>query len=87
MSNRNSNSIAVLELDSDGLPHEIGNFPSGGEEPRDFTFDPSGAWLVVANQNSDNIGTFSLHPETGRPDSASPKCTYACGSPVAVLFF
>jgi 6-phosphogluconolactonase len=36
-----------------------------GKEPRNFTLDPSGKWLLVANQESDSIVIFWVDPQTG----------------------
>jgi 6-phosphogluconolactonase len=38
--------------------------PSGGTKPRNFTIDPSGQWLLAANQDSGNIQVFHIE-ETG----------------------
>jgi 6-phosphogluconolactonase len=34
--------------------------------PRNFAIDPSGAFLLVANQKSDNIVVFRIDQRTGR---------------------
>ncbi|MDA1044160.1 MAG: beta-propeller fold lactonase family protein [Verrucomicrobia bacterium] len=39
---------------------------TGGLHPRNFTLDPTGRYLLVANMNSDNIVVFSRDIETGR---------------------
>jgi 6-phosphogluconolactonase len=31
-----------------------------------FAIDPSGSYLFVANQGSDNVVVFRIHQETGR---------------------
>ena len=36
-----------------------------GKTPRNFNFDPSGNFLLVANQNSDNIVIFKIDRKTG----------------------
>lgn len=52
-----------------------------GKTPRNFNFDPSGDYLLVANQNSDNIVIFKVNHQTGlltdtgkRIDVGSPVC-------------
>jgi 6-phosphogluconolactonase len=40
--------------------------PTGGKEPRNFTLDPSGHWLLAANQHSDTITVLRRDSETGR---------------------
>jgi 6-phosphogluconolactonase len=56
-----------------------------GETPRDFGIDPTGRWLVAANQDSDSIVSFPLDPDTGRP-SGQFASTLKCGTPVCILF-
>ncbi len=38
----------------------------GGKVPRHLTLDPSGRWLLVANQASDNIAVLSRDARTGQ---------------------
>lgn len=65
-SNRNhSNTIAIFRIDHDGLPVPAGHVPSGGTLPRFFNVDPSGKFLLVANQGSGNLVTFSIDPSSG----------------------
>lgn len=51
-----------------------------GKTPRNFNFDPSGNFLLAANQNSDNIIVFKRNRDTGllteesRIDVGSPVC-------------
>eukprot|EP00940_MAST-03C_sp_MAST-3C-sp2_P002547 g2547.t1 len=54
---------------------------SGGSTPRDFNFAAKGRLLLVANQESDNIVSFSVDPATGRlsftgsiVDALAPVC-------------
>jgi len=37
-----------------------------GKTPRNFTLDPSGNFLLVANQNSDDVYVFRIDKETGK---------------------
>ncbi|HEY1464180.1 MAG TPA: beta-propeller fold lactonase family protein, partial [Terriglobales bacterium] len=52
--------------------------------PRHFTFDPSGKWLLVANQDSDNIVIFRVDPQTGRLNPSGQSVTLS--SPVCIKF-
>jgi 6-phosphogluconolactonase len=52
-----------------------------GKTPRNFNFDPGGNYLLVANQNSDNVVIFKINHQTGlltdtgnRIDVGSPVC-------------
>jgi 6-phosphogluconolactonase len=65
-SNRGHDSIAIWAVDrEDGALNSLGHVSSGGETPRNFTLDPSGAWLLVANQDSDNVVVMGRDPQTG----------------------
>jgi 6-phosphogluconolactonase len=44
----------------------IDEFPTMGKTPRNFAIDPTGKFLLAANQESDNIVTFRIDPATGR---------------------
>ncbi len=58
------NNIAIYRIDKQsGLLTLIGHEPSGGKTPRNFIIDPSGKYLLVANQDSDNIVIFSILPD------------------------
>ncbi|MBT29959.1 MAG: hypothetical protein CMO01_09900 [Thalassobius sp.] len=63
---RTIQAISIFEFDADNstlklLTHE----ETGGEAPRDFNIAPSGKWIIAANQNTDNIVTFSRDKKTG----------------------
>jgi len=44
----------------------IGHQPTKGEIPRNFIIDPTGTYLLVANQNSNNVVTFRIDQRTGK---------------------
>jgi 6-phosphogluconolactonase len=62
----------------------IGRTPSGGKTPRNFVLDPTERWMVVANQDSDQLSVFPRDPKTGELTN-QPK-SYACPAPMRVLF-
>ncbi len=64
-SNRGRNSIAIFRVASDGAVTLIGDEDTRGARPRHFSLDASGAWLFVANQDSDNVSVFSVDVATG----------------------
>ena len=43
----------------------IGHVATGGKNPRNFGIDPSGTFLLAANQDTGDIFTFKINPETG----------------------
>ena len=66
-SNRgDDNSIGVFAIDSrKGTLTFIEDVPSTGKIPRNFAIDPSGAWLLAANQDSNTVVTFRINRESG----------------------
>ena len=60
------NTIAIYKIDQqNGTLTFIGHQSSLGEIPRNFTIDPSGNYLLAANQESDNIVIFNINSATG----------------------
>ncbi len=85
VSNRNHHSLTAFSLEGEGRPALHSTFSIEGEEPRDFNIDPSGQWLLSANQNSSTIVPFRLDSQTGLPTGEQgPK--FDCGTPVCILF-
>jgi 6-phosphogluconolactonase len=66
-SNReNSNTIGIFKVNQQtGLLTLVGHQSTMGNTPRNFNFDPTGNYLLVANQNSDAIVVFKVNKETG----------------------
>lgn len=66
-SNRgDANSIAIFSIDTATGELTVKGFESTqGKTPRNFMIDPTGHWLLVANQRSDNIIIFSIDAKTG----------------------
>jgi 6-phosphogluconolactonase len=62
-----SNTIVIYSIDQKtGKLTYVGHQATGGKIPRNFNFDPSGNWLLVANQESDDITVFRRDPATGK---------------------
>lgn len=60
------NTIGIFQIDeSTGKLTLKGYEPVQGKGPRYFTFDPTGKFLLVANQLSDNISIFEINKKTG----------------------
>jgi len=83
-SNRGHDSIAVWAVGEDGALTTIGHVPSGGKTPRNFALDPSGQWLLAANQDSDSVVVMRRDPETGLPEV--PGTVYTMPSPCCLVF-
>jgi 6-phosphogluconolactonase len=61
-----SNSISIFSINpANGILKLIGNQSAGIATPRNFNFDPSGNFLLVANQTADNISIFKINKKTG----------------------
>ena len=66
---RGNDSIAVFDFDeSTGTLTLRGLAPTQGKTPRNFAVDPSGRWLVVANQNPGSLVMFRLNPDSLWPE-------------------
>ena len=50
---------------SAGTLTAIGHESTRGKTPRNFGLDPSGAFLLAANQDTNNIVAFRVNQETG----------------------
>ncbi|MDB6030517.1 MAG: pgl 1 [Verrucomicrobiales bacterium] len=83
-SNRGHNSIAVYEIARNGTLRQVEIQPTQGKTPRNFGIDPTGQWLLAANQDSDNIVVFKIDPKTGKLQSTGK--TVEVGMPVCVEF-
>ncbi len=83
--NRGHDSIAVFERNTEsGALTRLEVIPCGGEQPRNFSLTPDGAWLLSAHQSSNDLTLFSVDLETGRLTSTPH--TAPAPTPVCVLF-
>lgn len=73
VSNRgNENNIVIYAIHrSKGTLTNVGYQPSLGNHPRNFTLDPTGKFLLVANMISNNIVVFRRDAQTGLLSKAS----------------
>ncbi len=61
-----SNSIGIFSINlKTRMLTWVGHQSTLGKTPRNFNFDPTGNFLLVANQNSDEIVIFNRNKETG----------------------
>ena len=66
-SNRGENTIAVFKRNTEtGTLEKIENIAVNGDWPRNFTLDPTGKFLLVANKNSSNITVFKIDAVSGK---------------------
>ncbi len=61
-----SNTIAIFKIDpATGMLKSIGHQSTLGKIPRNFNLDPTGNFLLVANQESDEVVVFKRNKQTG----------------------
>jgi len=56
----------------------------GGKTPRNFTLDPTERWMLVANQDSNQISVFARDPKTG--ELADEGKSVEAETPMRILF-
>ncbi|MFS4417603.1 lactonase family protein [Maribacter sp. 2307ULW6-5] len=60
-------SIGIFSIDQNsGKLTLVGHEPTHGKHPRNFCLDPSGQFLLVANQFSNNVVVFKRDGQTGK---------------------
>ncbi len=65
-SNRGHDTIAVFAIDpASGKLKAVGEFATGGKEPRHFAIDPTGQFLLAENQNSNSVVILRIDLSTG----------------------
>jgi 6-phosphogluconolactonase len=79
------NDIAIYRVDQQtGKLTSIGHQPVKGKTPRNFVIDPSGKFLLVANQDSGNVVTFRINQESGMLEDTGIESSIP--SPVCLKF-
>lgn len=62
-----ANELLVFSIDpASGALKELQRRSVQGREPREFSIDPSGRFLLIANQKSNQIVTLKRDPQSGR---------------------
>ena len=85
VSNRgDSNTIAIFRFDNNGLPVPAGHVSTDGKFPRFFNIDPSGKFLIAANQGSGDLVTFAIDPSSGALTRVGSKVSVP--APVSFVF-
>jgi 6-phosphogluconolactonase len=84
VSNRGPNTIGTFSIGADGKLTPI-NYPSTeGNWPRDFKLDPSGKYVLVGHQKSNDIFVFKVDPATGMLTKSGSKTVMS--KPVNFVF-
>lgn len=84
VSNRGHNSLAVFTVSASGALalEQVGS--TEGDWPRNFTLDPTGKWVLVANQKSGSVVVLARDEDTGRLTPTRERI--ALPSPVCLRF-
>lgn len=82
VSERNTNCIYQFALANDTLA-PVDTVYCGGDTPRDISIDPSGEWLLAANQDSNSIAVFSIRQLDGH---LTLEHSASVGSPVCITW-
>ncbi|HEX8269009.1 MAG TPA: lactonase family protein [Flavobacterium sp.] len=61
-----ANTISVFEIVVTGKLQHVETISSGGQSPRDFNFDPTGKFLLVAHEKSNEIVIYERSSVTGK---------------------
>ena len=86
VSNRIENSIVAYSVEkTTGDLRQIQRIASGGKQPWSIALDPSGRWMVVANEASDLITIFSHDPSSGLLSPTTNTLSVALPSSVAFM--
>ncbi len=84
-SNRDdANDIAIFSVQKDGKLLAVGRQSTLGRAPRNFVIDPTGNYLLAANQNSDSVVIFKRDKATGSLSDTGERIEV--GSPVCLKF-
>ncbi|AYB29965.1 lactonase family protein [Chryseolinea soli] len=78
------NEIVACSIDKSGGLAVVGRQSTLGKTPRNFAIDPTGNFLLVGNQNSDNIIVFKRDQKTGLLSATNIKISI--GAPVCLKF-
>lgn len=84
-SNRGDDSLVVLDVATDGSLTFAQRVSTGGKTPRHFMIDPSGHFLLAANQDTNSINAFRIAPATGKL-TAIEGASLTVAKPIAIEF-
>ncbi|MGR4866571.1 lactonase family protein [Caulobacter sp. LARHSG274] len=83
---RVENVIVVYAVDQkSGALTEVQRISSGGQTPWSFGFDPTGRWLLTANQGSGTVTVLARDPATGELTSTDQSILVAKPTSIAFL--
>jgi len=84
-SNRgDANTISVFAIQKDGKLKHVENVSTLGKGPRNFSIDPSGKFLLVAHQYTNDVVIFNRNAKTGKLTDSNKRIQV--GTPVCLVF-
>jgi 6-phosphogluconolactonase len=85
VANRDNDFLVTFKIDpANGKLSSPHRSPCGGRIPRHIALDPSGRWILVANQESNHISVFRRNEQSGQ--LASNGRDFSIQSPQCILF-
>jgi 6-phosphogluconolactonase len=79
-----ANTISVFEIDSAGMLKHVETIATMGKGPRNFAIDPSGDFLLVAHQYTNEVVIFRRNKTTGTLKDSGKRISV--GTPVCLVF-
>jgi 6-phosphogluconolactonase len=79
-----ANTISVFKVHSNGMVKSVQQISTQGSAPRNFTIDPTDNYVLVANQNTNNVVIFKRDKATGMLTDTGKKIEVC--SPVCLVF-
>jgi 6-phosphogluconolactonase len=79
-----ANTISCFEIKSTGKLKLVETISTLGKGPRNFTIDPSGKFLLVAHQDSNDVVIFAINKTTGKLTDTGKRIKLC--SPVCLVF-
>lgn len=78
------NDLAIFKIAQNGWLQWVGSEPTLGLAPRNFVIDPTGQFLLAANQNSNEVVVFKRNGQTGKLTDTGKRI--AVSKPVCLKF-
>lgn len=78
------NTISVFAILKNGMLNRIETLDTKGRGPRNFTIDPSGRYLLIAHQQTDDVVIFQRNKKTGKLTDTGNRIKV--GAPVCLVF-
>lgn len=79
-----ANSITRFAVQTNGKLIKKSEIPTMGKGPRNFAIDPSGSYLLVAHQYTNNVVIFKINKESGALTDTGKRIEL--GAPVCLVF-